>query len=173
MPQDQYKSYATADDVGPTKSTINKTTDTYVSDLTSDNELFKFASYNSLFTLSGLGQRELENTTTVLNAPPHDVIVRSSGIGPNERNLTDEVALSGDLSPEDQKIIDKNERLRGAINKSKTVLSRNRDLYIRNVIINSVPGLNEKRRLTSVTDISIDRAVSCAAEMVMLRSTFS
>lgn len=156
MPQDQYKSYATADDVSSTKSTINKTTDTYVTDLTSDNELFKFASYNSLFTLSGLGQRELENTTTVLNAPPHDVIVRSSGIGPNERNLTDEVSLSGDLSPEDQKIIDKNERLRGAINKSKTVLSRNRDLYIRNVIINSVPGLNEKRRLTSVTDISID-----------------
>ena len=154
--QDQYKSYVTADDFTSEKSTINKKSETYVQDLTSPNVLFDYASYNTLFTLSGLGQRELENTTTLLDARPHDVVVRSSGIGPSESNLNDEVALSGDLSPEDQKIVNMNPRLGAAISKSKTVLSRNRDLYIRSVTANSVPGFNEKRRLTSVTDISME-----------------
>ena len=77
----QQTQYATADDVNPNKSTINKTNETYVTNISDPNMLFEFASYNTLFTLSGLGKKDLENTQTLLNSKPHDIIVRSGGIG--------------------------------------------------------------------------------------------
>lgn len=151
MSIDQYtQAYVTADDVTSTKSTLNKKNEIYVTDISDPNALHQFASYTSLFTLSGLGQQDLENTRTLLNSKPHDIIVRSSGIGPFEN------AERNPLSAEDKKTVSKNERLQGAIDKSRTVLSRNRDLYIRNVQMNSIPGLNEKRRLTSVTQMTIE-----------------
>ena len=132
------------------KSTLKKEDDIYVTTINDPNTLHQFASYTSLFTLSALSQADLEDTPTLLNSKPHDIILRSSGIGPTEN--TDRSPLSA----EDKKIIDKNERLQGAIEKSRSTLSQNRDLYIRSVTMNSVPGLNEKRRLTSVTDISME-----------------
>ena len=146
----QQTQYATADDATSTKSTINRTADTYVTDISDPNMLFEFASYNTLFTLSGLGKKDLENTTTLLNSKPHDIIVRSSGIGPNENQDRT------DLNSDNKKIVESNERLKGAAEKSRNVLSQNRDMYIRSVTMNSVPGLNEKRRLTSVTDITME-----------------
>jgi len=132
------------------KSTLNKGNDIYVTTINDPNNLHQFASYTSLFTLSALSQDDLEDTTTLLNSKPHDIILRSSGIGPTEN--TDRAPLSA----EDKKIIDKNERLKGAVEKSRSTLSANRDLYIRNVTMNSIPGLNDKRRLTSVTQISME-----------------
>ena len=44
------------------------------------NVLHKFASYTTLFTLSGVNERELHDHTFLQN-PVHDVIARSSGIG--------------------------------------------------------------------------------------------
>ena len=132
------------------KSTLNKGNDIYVTTINAPNALHQFASYTSLFTLSALSQADLEDTTTLLNSKPHDIILRSSGIGPTENSQR------APLSAEDKKIIDKNERLKGAVEKSRSTLSANRDLYIRNVTMNSIPGLNEKRRLTSVTQISME-----------------
>ena len=132
------------------KSTLNKGKDIYVTTINDPNQLHQFASYNSLFTLSALSQNDLEDTTTLLNSKPHDIILRSSGIGPTEN--TDRAPLSA----EDKKILDKNERLKGAVEKSRSTLSANRDLYIRSVTMNSIPGLNDKRRLTSVTQISME-----------------
>ena len=151
----KFQGYATADDINTEASTLRKD-DIYVTNISDPNVLHDFASYNAIFTLSALGQRELENTTTLLNAKPHDIIIRSAGIGPTETNVFDEVGLAGGVSKEDQKILDKNERLRGAVNKSQRVLSRNRDLYFRSVSLTSIPGLNEKRRLTSVTNITME-----------------
>ena len=123
----------------------------YVTDISDPNVLFDFASYNPLFTLSALSQDDLENTTTLLQSKPHDIIVRSSGIGSTENRGMDEP-----LNEDDKKIIDKSERLQRTIQRSRNVLSKNRDLYIRDVQMTSVPGLNEKRRLTSVTNISME-----------------
>ena len=145
--------YYNGPDFGETiteKSTLNKGNDIYVTTINDPNTLHQFASYNSLFTLSALSQADLEDTTALLNSKPHDIILRSSGIGPTEN--TDRAPLSA----EDKKILDKNERLQGAVEKSRSTLSKNRDLYIRSVTMNSVPGLNDKRRLTSVTQISIE-----------------
>ena len=45
------------------------------------NELFKFASYNYIFTISALNQEEITNQLTLLNSRPHDIIARSGGVG--------------------------------------------------------------------------------------------
>ena len=137
-----------SDEGTASKSTLKK--NQYVTTINDPNALHQFASYTSLFTLSALNQFDLENTTTILNSKAHDIIVRSSGIGPTENSERQP------LSTGDKSIIEKNDRLKGAIDKSRDVLSRNRDMYIRNVTLNSLPGYNSKRRLTSVTQIAID-----------------
>ena len=136
------------------KSTINKGNDIYVTTINDPNSLHQFASYTSLFTLSALSQRDLEDTPTLLSSKPHDIIIRSSGIGPDVNQGSPfkdlEKAFAGVPGAE------KNKRLVDAAFKSRNTLGRNRDLYIRSVTMNSIPGLNEKRRLTSVTQISME-----------------
>ena len=148
----QQTQYATADDINSTKSTINKVDNSkqYVTNISDPNVLYDFASYTTLFTLSALSKKDLENTTTLLNGKPHDIIVRSAGIGANENQDRPEV------NAENKRIIEQNDRLKGTIDKSRKVLSQNRDLYIKSVTMNSLPGLNEKRRLTSVVDITME-----------------
>ena len=148
----QQTQYATADDINSTKSTINKVDNSkqYVTNISDPNVLYDFASYTTLFTLSALSKKDLENTTTLLNSKPHDIIVRSAGIGANENQDRPEV------NAEIKKTIEQNERLKGTLDKSRKVLSQNRDLYIKSVTMNSLPGLNEKRRLTSVVDITME-----------------
>jgi len=148
----QQTQYATADDINSTKSTINKVDNSkqYVTDISDPNVLYDFASYTTLFTLSALSKKDLENTTTLLNSKPHDIIVRSAGIGANENQDRPEV------NAEIKKTIEQNDRLKGTLDKSRKVLSQNRDLYIKSVTMNTIPGLNEKRRLTSVTQINMD-----------------
>ena len=136
------------------KSTLNKGNDIYVTTINDPNSLHQFASYTSLFTLSALSQRDLEDTPTLLNSKPHDIIVRSSGIGPDVNQgspFTDLEKAFGDVPGSGE-----NKRLIDAAFKSRNTLGRNRDLYIRSVTMNSIPGLNEKRRLTSVTQISME-----------------
>jgi hypothetical protein len=132
------------------KSTINKTNEQFITTIDAPNLLHQFASYTSLFTLSTLSRDDLVNTAELLNSKPHDIILRSSGIGPNENTSR------SPLTPGDKKILEENDRLQGAVKKSRRVLENNRDLFFRSVSMNSIPGLNEKRRLTSVTQISME-----------------
>ena len=130
-----------------------------VVDLSVPNPLFDYASYNVLFTLSALSQGELEDTRRLLASPPHDIIARSSGIGPDANtvtsNLNDEVALN---SNGNNRIINApgNERLKGALDKSQATLNKNRDIYFKNVNMTAIPGPNDKRRLTGVTQIKME-----------------
>ena len=109
-----------------------------------------FASYTTLFTLSALSEQDLRNTDTLLKSRLHDIIIRSGGIGPNQQQE------GQPLTADNKKIIEKNERLQGAIDKSQATLRANRDLYFRSVTMNNIPGLNEQRRLTSVTQIKME-----------------
>jgi len=136
------------------KSTITKKSKKYVTTINDPNSLHQFASYNSLFTLSALSQDDIEDTTTLLNSKLHDIIVRSSGIGPDVNQGSPATDLRKAF--EDVPGSKENKRLLGAAFKSRQVLGRNRDLYIKSVNMNSVPGLNEKRRLTSVTEITME-----------------
>ncbi len=140
-------------DYGPFKRTIKK--DSYVLDISHQNKLFQFASYNTLFTLSALGESELENTKGLLTRAPHDVIIQGGGIGGDDNQMS-YGQFTNPLNVENQKILNKNERMQKSLNKAQLEFKKNRDMYFRNVVMNSIPGLNEKRRATSVTQIQME-----------------
>tara|TARA_B100001123_G_scaffold441735_1_gene583606 strand:- start:2172 stop:4604 length:2433 start_codon:yes stop_codon:yes gene_type:complete len=139
-----------------------KRTTQYVTNISEPNILHQYASYNPLFTLSALSQADLLDTTTLLNSKPHDIIIQSSGIGSqaNQRGYGPLDARQGrggeTLSGDNKKFVDKNEGLSKTLNKARKEFQKNRDLYFRNVTMNSVNGHNSKRRLTNITDINME-----------------
>ena len=121
------------------------------------NVLHKFASYNTLFTLSTLSRREIRNPREFFLGKPHDIIAKSGGIGPFENKFKGPPSQSDNrFTEETKKIIQRNQGLRDALNRSTTEFSKNNDLYFKNVELTSVPSLNEKTRLTSVTNITME-----------------
>jgi hypothetical protein len=121
------------------------------------NVLHKFASYNTLFTLSALSTREIRNPKEFFQSAPHDIIARSGGIGPDgNRNDRPPFEQESQFSEESKKLLVKNTAMRDALGRSSTEFLKNNDLYFKNVEMVSVPGLNAKRRLTSVTNIKIE-----------------
>jgi len=131
----------------------------FVTNVSTPNELHKFASYTALFTLSGLSQSDIENTKTLLNSKPHDIIIKSSGIADSNFSSHNESSANARESRRDvnnvfNKTID-SQRMGVVLGKSSRTFKQDRDLYFNEVTMNSVPGLNEKRRLTSVTQIKM------------------
>ena len=143
---------------GPNQVDPNtKTNKTFVLDVTDPNQLHQYASYNTLFTLSALSESELKDTRT-LDGRPHDIIIRSSGIsGSNDEshNAGSTNARERYRNPEFRKTLNDNDRLAATLGKSSRTYKQDRDMYFRSVNMNAIPGLNEKRRLTSVTQIDM------------------
>jgi hypothetical protein len=140
----------------------DKKTTKRLANVSEPNVLHQYASYNPLFTLSALSRADLESTTTLLNSKPHDIIIRSSGIGPDENQRgygpMDERSLGeGEtLSKDNQQLLEKNKGMKKTLDKARATFKKNRDLYFRNVTMNSVNPHNSKRRLTNVTDINME-----------------
>ena len=128
---------------------------TYLHDISDPNQLWKYASYNVLFTLSALSQSNLEDVSTLLNTKPHDIIIRSAGIGPTA-NMKEGPPGQDILSPENRKTVNNNEKMKKALEYSQVEFQKNNDMYFKNVEMNSIPGLNEERRMTSVTKIQME-----------------
>jgi hypothetical protein len=121
------------------------------------NVLHQFSSYNTLFTLSALSTREIRNPKAFFEGKPHDIIAQSGGIGTGANNFEGPPGEQGNRFTEETKqTIKKSKALRDALNRSTTEFQKNNDLYFRNVEMTSIPGLNEKRRLTSVTNIKME-----------------
>ena len=121
------------------------------------NVLHQFASYNTIFTLSGLSRLEIRNPPQFFQSKPHDIIARSGGIGP-DANRNDKPAFEQEnqFTDETKKTIIKNQGLRDALGRATTEFAKNNDLYFKSVEMTSVPGPNAKRRLTSVTNIKME-----------------
>ena len=119
------------------------------------NVLHQFASYNTLFTLSALSRQEIRNPELFFNSAPHDIIARSGGIGDSNSNTAPPGARER-FTEDTKETIRKSAALRDALNRSTTEFYKNNDLYFKNVEMTSIPGLNEKRRLTSVTNIIME-----------------
>ena len=121
------------------------------------NVLHQFASYNTIFTLSGLSRLEIRNPPQFFQSKPHDIIARSGGIGP-DANRNDKPAFEQEnqFTDETKKTIIKNQGLRDALGRATTEFAKNNDLYFKSVEMTSVPGPNDKRRLTSVTNIKME-----------------
>ena len=120
------------------------------------NVLHKFASYNTLFTLSAMSQREINNPSLFLKGAPHDIIAQSGGIGSIANQNNRPPGERERFTEDTKKIIRKSAELRDSLNRATTEFLKNNDIYFRNVEMTSVPGLNEKRRLTSVTHIKME-----------------
>lgn len=106
-----------------------------------ENVLHKFASYTTLFTLSGVGEGELQDHSFLTN-PVHDVIARSSGIG--DPNLSGTGA--NDLTQAGPQI-DKKARENESIRTSVGVLKKGRDIFFEDVNMLSTVGPSEERGL--------------------------
>jgi len=124
------------------------------------NVLHKFASYNTIFTLSALSRRDIRNPARFFNSGPHDIIVKSGGISDGNFSSHREASANTrvsrrDPSNETNKTIDKF-GLGTKLGEASSTFKKDRDLYFRNVEMTSVPGLNAKRRLTSVTNIRME-----------------
>ena len=141
-------------EVDPNKRTIENDR-TFVYDVSDPNPLEKFASYNVLFTLSALGKADLEDTK-FLNGPAHDIIIKSSGISGANDNRT-----GTGLNADNKRTVygnvhtDGNKDLANALDNARKTFAKDRDMYFQSVDMTAIPGPNEQRRLTSVTQINM------------------
>lgn len=132
--------------------------DTGHPDLLKTNGLHQFATYNTLFTLSGISEEEL-TTHAFLENPIHDVIARSGGIG--DPNIS-----GGRYKEENDKLkADIREKNRSGTMKyndnynpeeSVKVLSKGHDLFFENLDMLSTVGPNPERGLANFTKMSFE-----------------
>ena len=80
--KNEYENFRTSKDFGPYSQGGGITIKPGSQTGNHENILHRFATYNTLFTLSGISEEELQDHS-FLNNPVHDVIARSGGIGGN------------------------------------------------------------------------------------------
>ncbi len=126
-----------------------------------ENVLHKFATYNTIFTLSGLSEDELK-THAYLSSPVHDIIARSGGIG--DPNISD-----GKYTEQQDKLkAETRETQRGTFLHGKTankkynpkesvnILSKGLDLFFENFNMLSTVGPNSDRGLANITKMNFE-----------------
>jgi len=115
-----------------------------------ENILHKFASYTTLFTLSGVNERELHDHTFLFN-PVHDVVARSSGIG-GDPNVTGnpksaDITKSGDQDDTGsvaERTIEAG-RIQDKYGNAIGVLKDGRDIFFEDLNLISTVGPGEER----------------------------
>ena len=132
----------------------------YSASYTEPNVLNQYASYNYLFTLSGLSNNEIENPVDIVNGVPHDVVARSGGIG-TESKFSDfrqnEFKFAKNIDKTTIEV--KQARIEDVIpdaQNSDEILKRRHDIFFEKVNIISVPRPNEERKLMNFTKIEMD-----------------
>ena len=122
-----------------------------------ENILHNFATYNTLFTLSGLSEEELKSQIYFSNAP-HDIIARSGGIG--NANVTYDSATGPSYNSQIAKLAERNKaaHLTGETRQAGTnyeeslfFLETAHDIFFENVNILSTTGPNSERGLANFT----------------------
>ena len=112
------------------------------------NVLHKFASYTTLFTLSGVNERELHDHTFLQN-PVHDVIARSSGIGADINQSGSGIRTASNPNLVEQ-TINENTSFANSIG----VLKKGRDIFIEEVNMLSTVGPGEERGMADFVKMS-------------------
>tara|TARA_B100001113_G_scaffold49346_1_gene35717 strand:+ start:8582 stop:11374 length:2793 start_codon:yes stop_codon:yes gene_type:complete len=134
------------------------------------NVLHQYASYNYIFTLSGLREADVRYPATIIGAPAHDIIARSGGIGAGGGFSSEKLAgaRSGDyegVDPGFQEALKtagrkEEERLQGKYGSSMKfsgdILRENHDIYFERVNIEGVHAPNEDRKLMNFTKIEFE-----------------
>lgn len=124
------------------------------------NVLHRYASYNTLFTLSGVNEIELK-THSFLTDPVHDVIARSGGIG--DPNISDpSYSFNKSSTRTGSSTVDSraNEAEAGQFKKeygdSIDILTRGHDIFFENVNMISTGSPNEERNLGNFTKMEFE-----------------
>jgi len=156
-----WKNYKFSNNVNGASPSKGKTIEKHINRKTNFddiNPLHKFASYSTLFTLSALTEHELRNPIEYLTKPVHNIIARSSGIGPD--NPT---AGLDPFSTKGKKGIDiyattmeKEKKGFGDIAGSQSILYRNHDIFFENVNITSTVSPNAERNTMSFTKMDLE-----------------
>jgi hypothetical protein len=118
------------------------------------NILHSFATFNTLFTLSGVNEQELKSHS-FLNNPVHDIIARTGGIG--KANVTTREFAEPDQ--EDNRSLEREgerTRYKSKYSDSINILSRAHDLFIENVNMISTVGPNTERSLGNFTKMEFE-----------------
>ena len=126
-----------------------------------DNVLHKFATYNTIFTLSGLSEKELKSHAYLTNSV-HDIIARSGGIG-------DPMISEGKYKEQKNELrAQAQETNRGTFLHGKTsnkkydpktsvnILSQGLDLFFENFNMLSTVGPNSDRGLANITKMNFE-----------------
>jgi hypothetical protein len=129
-----------------------------------ENPLHKFASYNCLFTLSGLNEAEIRNPRLYLDNDPHDVVAKSAGIGTKStetsRPFFSSSKTTGDASvAEAEALLNKIVIDSGAKAKAEFAsqyLTRNHDIFFEELDFTSVHTPNEERSLANFTKVEFE-----------------
>ena len=160
--------------------TLNKNTDAMTGkikvdrDTTADismieeNPLNKFASFNTLFTLSALTRSEVQ-TLSYYDASykPQNIIARSGGKGGDSNvNQTTNFKKVDPANTEDinegsgESLLPGNaeqeKKLRNQLDAARAILQRGFDFFFESVNISTVPSASNDRRLTAVTNIDMN-----------------
>ena len=114
------------------------------------NPLHGAASYNTLFTLSGITEQEIRSKNFLSNAP-HDIIARSGGIG-NPRISSPRATQTFTGPAGLRNFTDFTGRYQDSID----ILSRGHDMFIENVNILSTVGPNSERNLANFTKMEFE-----------------
>ena len=120
------------------------------------NVLHQYATYNTIFTLSGITERELQ-TRKFLTNPVHDIIARTGGIGESDGKVTTRdfnIFEQTDI-PTMDKIKERNEFYE-QYQESIDILTRGHDLFIENVSMVSTVGPNAERNLGNFTKMEFE-----------------
>lgn len=123
------------------------------------NPLHKYASYNTIFTLSAITEEEFRRGA-YLTGPLHDVVAKTGGIGPDgfrSAYRLGEIESAKGQGPAGgaktvQKLRERNARYRESI----SVLERNHDVFIENVNILSTIAPNTDRSLANFTKMEFE-----------------
>ena len=116
------------------------------------NPLHNFATYNCLFTLSGINERDLQSQRRLFDAPIMNIIARSAGIGDVPRGGKVDEGATDKIKQEQLKELFNDPNYVG----SGGILDRNHDIFFENVNITSVVGPNVERNLANFTKMTFE-----------------
>ena len=149
-------------DLAYTGKTIN--TSSQKEDTAESNRLHQYASYNYVWTLSALSQDDLRKPEKIKKESPHDVIAKSSGIGPEGRfsefNREGSVnSAKATVDNEDNGTVYSDFKHKDGYIKSREksdeILRRGHDIFFEKVLINAVHRPNEQRKMMNFTKIEM------------------
>ena len=121
-----------------------------------ENPLHKFATYNALFTLSGISEDELMSHS-FLTDPVHDIIARSGGIGdPNVGGYRGQDDIDVTNVPPSVRSQRQRESWMNRLGPAIAILEQGRDIFFENVDILSTASPNPERGLANFTRMEFE-----------------